>query len=227
MSTPSENQQQFSGGVGCLPSNLATFVIRHPSVTTFARVMSEANWPSARTKIFQLFGVYVGFLFLALCKATLTLSSQLGPGLTINYGAVLGILIFYAAIALVTLPLAFFATEGIWYLLARLFGGQGQFVRQCYTKLLYLIPLITINLLAAFILGFFPYGVLVYLPIGLAISVYTFALQVLATRAVYGLNTPKAIVVTCTPLVAYTLIIVFSGLLSPILNYYSSGLPHS
>src|SRR5215471_11508952 len=71
MSTPSENQQQFSGGVGYLTSNLATFVIRHPSVTTFARVMSEANWPTVRTKIFQFFGVFVGFLFLTLYKATL------------------------------------------------------------------------------------------------------------------------------------------------------------
>ena len=86
----------------------------------------------------------------------------------------------------------FFIFQGISYGLAKMFKGQGTFLRQCYTALLFQVPL---GIFGALI-GFIPIlGILG----SFAANIYSLVLQVFSLKAVHGLSGGKATGVVLLP----------------------------
>lgn len=86
----------------------------------------------------------------------------------------------------------FFIFQGIGYGLAKLFNGQGTFLTQCYTALLFQVPL---GILGALV-GFIPILSIIG---GLAINIYSLVLQVFSIMAVHRLSGGKATGVVLIP----------------------------
>lgn len=107
-----------------------------------------------------------------------------------------------------------FLGQGITYLLAKAFGGQGDFMTQMYTSLLYQVP---IGLCTA-VLGLIPFVG----SIGALAGIYAYVLQTFQMMAVHRLTTGKAIAVVLIPvgaafllafaLIAVYFVIIFSAL---------------
>lgn len=90
---------------------------------------------------------------------------------------------------IVAVPLGFFIAVGIYYLLARAFGGHGTFLRLFYTYLLFEVPLGIIS----YLLFLIPFaGVF----ISLALGIYEIVLSVYMMMAVHRLSGGKATLVT-------------------------------
>jgi hypothetical protein len=86
----------------------------------------------------------------------------------------------------------FFIFQGISYGLAKLFKGQGNFMTQCYTALLFQVPLG----IAGALVGFIPIlGILG----SLALNIYSLVLQAFSIMAVHRLSGGKATGVVLIP----------------------------
>ncbi len=104
---------------------------------------------------------------------------------------------------------------GLVYLLARAFNGQGTFLTQSYTPLLFQVPL---GILSG-ILGLVPFFGL----LGFAVFIYGIVLQVYALMAVHRLSGGKATAVVFLPaamilLLAVVFVVTFISVLVGLLH---------
>ncbi|HLQ28952.1 MAG TPA: Yip1 family protein [Ktedonobacteraceae bacterium] len=168
-------------------------VLTKPSAATFAEEMGKAAWNI----------VWVQLLALAVITAVLGyLASLIGSGImpaatsstaSMNPAMLQGIRLGSSFGQIIGVPLGFFIGVGILYLIAKAFGGQGTFLAQGYTYLLFEVPLgIVISLL-----GLIPYlGGLV----GFAAGIYAIVLNIFSIMAVHRLSGGKATAVVLIPL---------------------------
>jgi hypothetical protein len=82
---------------------------------------------------------------------------------------------------------------GILYGLAKAFGGQGKFVTQCYTTLLFSVPIGIVS------------GIVNLIPfagafVAFALSIYAIVLNILSLMAVHRLSGGKATAVVLIPI---------------------------
>jgi hypothetical protein len=173
-------------------------VLTKPSVDTFAQEMGKANWNI----------VWVQLIGYALISAILSyITSLIMPNpfkifdtttnpivaLLIHWGLTLGLtpLVF----------VSFFIGNGLLYLIAKAFRGQGTFLAQGYTDLLLSIPLGIVSALVsrAPLLG----GLMVF-----GISIYTIVLRIFSIMAVHRLSGGKATAVVLLPVVVSILLLV-------------------
>jgi hypothetical protein len=186
-------------------------VLTHPSDTTFAEEMGKADWQMV---LVQIFGLAIITAIIGMISALL-LSSIVRTATGSNmFSAVPGFAVATtvgsALSDIILVPLFFFIGVGIQYLLAKAFNGQGTYLAQSYTHLLFKVPLDIINLIIGFILVFIPIlGPIVAGLIGLAIFIYSVVLNVFQIKAVHRLTTGKAAAVVLIP---YAVILVL-GLL--------------
>jgi hypothetical protein len=161
-----------------LPGQYIKVAFTKPSAATFAEEQSKANWGS----------VWFQLVFYALVGAILVYLSEL-----INHTAssILDLIVIIF-IAIVIIPLSFFAISGIYYLLARAFGGHGRFLAQIYTLLLFTVPL---GILAA-LLDLIP---IIGRLAGLVVDVYIIVLSILMIKGVHRLSGGKATAVILIP----------------------------
>ena len=189
-------------------------VITHPTSSVFIAEKEKADWDIVWI---QLIGnaVIAGLLgllsmvipFAAPSNAPSTAPSN-APGSGIQSPNVIHALNLSATIGLIVfIPLIFFVGSGILRLLARRFGGDGSFLEQCYTTLLFQVPFgvaISVIRLLPFIGGFFFwFG-------GLMALVYGVVLQILATMAVHHLSGDKAtppVIITVVILIPLTILL--------------------
>lgn len=173
-------------------------VLTKPGVATFADRMGKANW---RIVWVQLLGwgvisTILGFLAqLIFTSVGYRFYGYLSPEViqdlsarSASYGGIISV------------PLGFFIWMGLVYLLAKAFNGQGTFLNQSYSSLLFQVPL---GILGS-ILGMVPYLGLV----SLAVFIYGIVLQVFALMAVHRLSGSKATVVVFLPAMVITLLVV-------------------
>jgi hypothetical protein len=182
------------------------FVIMHPSSSVFIAEKEKADWDIVWI---QLIGnaVIAGLLgLLSMVIPFATPSNAPGSGIqspnvihALNLSATIGLIVF--------IPLIFFVGSGILRLLARRFGGDGSFLEQCYTTLLFQVPFgvaISVIRILPFIGGFFFwFG-------GLIALVYGVVLQILATMAVHHLTGDKAtsaVIITTVILIPLTILL--------------------
>jgi hypothetical protein len=122
------------------------------------------------------------------------------PQLGASYGAGLGgMVLCYACVGLIVVPLSFYINNGLNYLGARVLGGTGSFGAQAYLMSLYVVPLGV----ASGLLGLVP---LVGACVALLVGLYVIFLNVRLNKAVHRLTTGRAIVAALWPLVLIPLV---------------------
>ncbi len=166
-----------------------------PSALTFAMEKGKAKWDIVWVQLigYAVISAILSYLHtLAFPVATnLNALSKYNPQLaqalqsSISGGVSFSLIIF--------IPLGFFIDQGILYLLAKAFRGQGSFLQQSYNVLLFTVPLGIIGSL----LNFIPIlGSL----ISTALGIYGIVLQIFSIMGVHRLSGGKASAVVFIPL---------------------------
>jgi hypothetical protein len=165
-------------------------VLTRPSAATFAEEQGKAAWDSVWVQliIYAIVAAVLGYLSFLISpnQFSTTGSSTLNPGMiqTISLSAGFGLILL--------IPIGFFIGVGIYFLIARAFGGRGTFLAQSYTTLLYSVP---IGILSS-VLRLIPIlGALA----AFALGIYGIVLQVFAIMAVHRLSGGKATAVVLIP----------------------------
>ena len=184
------------------------FVIRHPTSDVFRAEKEKADWDVVWIELLAnaVIAGLLGLLSMVIPFAGPGTASSNGTGLqspdvvhALNLSTTVGLIAF--------IPVIFFVGSGILRLLARGFGGNGSFLEQCYTTLLFQMPFgiaVSVLRLLPFVGGFFFwFG-------SLAALLYGIVLQILATMAVYQLNGDKAtpaVIITAVILIPVTILL--------------------
>jgi hypothetical protein len=175
-----------------------TDVLTKPGVATFAAEMGKANWRIIWVQLLSwgvistILGLLAGLIFTSIgYRFYGYLSPEAIQELSVRSASYGGI---------ISIPLGCFLWMGLVYLLAKAFNGQGTFLAQSYTTLLFQVPL---GILGS-ILAMVPYfGLLSF-----AVFIYGIVLQVFALMAVHRLSGGKATAVVFLPAVVITLLVV-------------------
>lgn len=170
-------------------------VITHPSAMTLAGESGKASWDITWVQLIISAVITALLSYLASLESgsLFTMPSGTSSANTTfltSYRYILGGASFAS---ILTVPIFFFIGMGIYFGLAKAFGGQGRFLTQCYTFLLFSVPL---GILSS-ILGLIPFaGAFV----GFAVGIYEVVLDIFAVMAVHRLSGGKASAVVLIPL---------------------------
>ncbi len=172
-------------------------VLTNPSAETFAQEMGKASWNIVWAQL-------IGYAIICAILSYITSLIFPNPFDTIGTGPfnpIIGQLIQWAfTLGLTPLIIGiFFASVGIRYLIAKAFRGQGTFLAQGYTNLLFAVPLSILSALVSWVPRL---GSLVVL----GVAVYTIVLRIFSIMAVHRLSGGKATVVVLIPVVVGILI---------------------
>lgn len=137
-----------------------------PDIELFTAARQRASWGLI---LFQLLGVALLLVIAALVFQLIGQPGQ-GPFISLFPLALVGIVIFFLA-------------EGILFLIAKSFRGEGSFKQQCYTALLLEIPWSIILAVALLAVG-----------INLIFAIYFLCLRITVLRAVHNMSRGKAII---------------------------------
>jgi len=160
---------------------------------TFAEEMGKASWNIVWVQLIAYAIISSALGYLALQVQSGSFNPPTANPATIQMlqtirsyttGVVLG--------SIVIVPLFFFIGMGIFYGLAKAFGGQGRFLNQSYTYLLFNVPL---GIIA---------GLLYQIPfagglIAFAVGIYQIVLSIFSIMAVHRLSGGKASAVVLIP----------------------------
>jgi hypothetical protein len=184
-------------------------VLSHPSDQTFAGEMVKADWTVVWVQLLILVvvGVVLGVISGAYVSAQA--SSILGtPGFSSSAAAfTVATSVAGAFLRIIFIPAAFFIGVGVQFALARAFNGQGTFLAQSYTHLLFKTPLDIIGYIFSTIFVFIPVvGTILGGIVGLTLLVYAVVLNIFQIKAVHRLSTGNALAVVLIPLAALLLL---------------------
>jgi hypothetical protein len=172
-------------------------VLTKPSVQTFAEEMGKADWAMVwiQLLIWALVGTILGLIRGAIGLA----GSAFVTNNTFNPASITALTISGSTFSIIAVPAIFFIVVGIQYLLAKAFRGEGNFLTQGYTYLLFEVPIA----IAGYLLGFIPFfgGIA-----GFALSIYGIVLNVFAIMAVHRLSGGKAAGVVLIPIAVLILL---------------------
>jgi hypothetical protein len=197
-------------------------VLTHPSDRTFEAEMVKADWNMVWVQLLILvviglvLGLIASLIYGAITHVTTGSASMAAAISAFTVATSVG----GAFLNIIFIPLFFFAGVGIQYLLARAFNGQGTFMTQAYSQLLFKVPLDIASAVLGTLLVFIPFvGGLV----GLAIWVYAVVLNVFQIKAVHRLDTGKAVAVVLIPYAVLLLVgilcaVAFAALFVSLLN---------
>ncbi len=174
-------------------------VLRRPDWRTFLEERDKADWPAT---LVQLFGYAIITAILS-AFAESTSTSLLGQTVGVSHSTAS---IASIAGSFVAALIGFFILQGGFFGLAKAFGGQGTFVQQAYTFLLFQVPLGILSSLLAFIPIAGGY-------LGIVVGIYEILLSILAVMGVHKLSSSKASAVVLLPIVALIVLLVIGILL--------------
>lgn len=163
-------------------------VLTKPSAATFAEEQSKAAWNIVWVQLLALaviaavLGYFARLISSSLIPTTMSPAMQQAAAIESAFAQLIGV------------PLGFFIGVGILYLIARAFGGQGTFLAQGYTYLLFEVPLSIIVALLALIPIL---GALV----AFAVGIYALVLEIFSIMAVHRLSGGKATLVVFLPVI--------------------------
>jgi hypothetical protein len=173
-----------------LPGQYIKVAFTKRSSATFAEEQNKASWGSVW---FQLSFYALVFVIVMCVDELITNTADIVPDLIV--------IIF---LSIVVIPMIFFLTTGIYYLIARASGGKGTFLAQMYTMLLFTVPL---GILAV-LLGLFPvFGGLA----NRALDGYLTILSVRMMMGVHRLSAGRAMAVILIPVAVILIIAFFIG----------------
>jgi hypothetical protein len=182
-------------------------VLSKPGAATFAEEMGKARWDVVWAQVLgiaaisavlaSLAWIIIAGLFNVWLNSLLTRPGEPNPGADIGFfllpAPVIGIVVFASSLG------GFFLGQGFTYLLAKAFGGQGSFMAQAYTTLLFQVPIGIITSLLSLI----PFVG----SIGGFAGIYAYVLQVFALMPVHRLSGGKATAVVLIPVAFWTLLV--------------------
>jgi hypothetical protein len=174
-------------------------VLTKPSAATFAAEQGKAAWNIVWIQliIYAVILVVLGYIGSLIGLSFGALSSLMNTGSLSSSGMNPATLQAVAASSsfgeIILVPLGFFIVVGVYYLVAKAFGGQGTFLAQGYNYLLYQVPI--------GILG----GVIALIPIlggivAFALYIYGIVLNVFLIMATHRLSGGKATAVVLIPI---------------------------
>lgn len=192
-----------------LPSQYLRVTTR-PSANTFAMEKGKAAWNI----------IWIQLLFLAIVTGILTAistvislpntlnslnNSNLPASTTEQVRTIFATLPIPFGIGTIVVVIAgFFIATGIFFLIAKAFGGQGTFLQYCYSYLLFEVPLGILSSLLSLI------PILGSLAV-LALGIYRIILQVYMTMAVHRLSGGRAtMAVLILPIIGIILACIFA-----------------
>src|SRR6266700_5245135 len=173
-------------------------VLTKPSAQTFAEEMGKADWGMVwiQLLIWALVGTILGLIRGAIGLA----GSSFVTNNTFNPASIAALTVSGSTFSCIAVPVSFFIVVGIQYLLAKAFNGQGNFLTQGYTYLLFEVPISIVS----YLLGFIPIlgGIA-----GFALAIYGIVLNVFAIMAVHRLSGGKAVGVVLIPIAVLILLV--------------------
>ena len=173
-------------------------VLTKPSAQSFAEEMGKADWGMVwiQLLIWALIGTILGLIGSAIGLA----SSSFVRNNTFNPASIIALTVSGSTFSFIAVPVTFFIVVGIQYLLAKAFKGQGNFLTQSYTYLLFEVPIAIVS----YLLGFIPIlgGIA-----GFALAIYGIVLNVFAIMAVHRLSGGKAVGVVLIPIAVLFLLV--------------------
>jgi hypothetical protein len=173
-------------------------VLTKPSADTFAQEMGKANWSIVWVQLigYALISAVLSYMTSLIMPSPFkTIDTTTNPivSLLIHWGLTLGLTPL--------IIMGFFMGNGILYLIAKAFRGQGTFLAQGYTDLLLGVPL---GILSALVSRVPLLGGLV----AFGISIYTIVLHIFSIMAVHRLSGGKATAAVLLPIAVGMLLIV-------------------
>jgi D-xylose transport system permease protein len=178
-------------------------VVTKPGWRTFLEESDKADWPPTLVQLFGYVLIVAILSFFVASPTALLLDQTVG----ISPGSAT---IASAAGAFIASLIGFLLFQGLFYGFAKAFSGQGTFVQQAYTFLLFQVPLGILSSLLAFIPAAGAY-------LGIIVGIYEIVLSILAIMGVHKLSSGKASVVVLIPIVALIALLVVGILLLPAL----------
>jgi Yip1 domain len=173
-------------------------VLTKPSVRTFAEEMGKADWAMVwiQLGIWVLVGTIIGFIRSAIGLA----GSSFVTNNTFNPASITALTVGGSIFSIIAVPVSFFIVVGIQYLLAKAFQGEGNFLTQGYTYLLFEVPIYIVS----YLLGLIPiFGAIA----GFALAIYGIVLNVFSIMAVHRLSGGKASGVVLIPIAVLILLV--------------------
>ena len=165
-------------------------VLTRPSATTFAQEIGKASWSVIWIQLLG-FAFFSGLIFALIALLDLAVRGTTLSTLGLSFGV-----LAVALIAFMLVLALFFIHTGIFYLFAKMVGGQGTFLAQSYTTLLFLVPSGIIVEVLTLLVGFVPvFGWLLFL----AWPIYSTILDILVIKAVHRLSGGKSTAVVLIP----------------------------
>jgi hypothetical protein len=165
-------------------------ICTRPSVQSFLPEIGKADWAIVWVQLLALavISAIFGYLATLITHAPAFTTGSSGAYTSLFTTLAVGGSVF----SIVSVPLFFFIGAGVQYLLARAFRGEGTFLQQCYTALLYQVPLGIISRVVGLIpiLG----GIVAF-----ALFIYGIVLNVFSIMAVHRLSGGRAIAVVLIP----------------------------
>ncbi|WP_069802146.1 Yip1 family protein [Thermogemmatispora onikobensis] len=156
-------------------------VASRPSAETFAQELGKASWDIIWVQLLGFAALFAIITFFTrLATSALLVSILPSAYISLIASANVASSLLSSLIYFVSLIGGFFILQGLIYLLAKAFNGQGNFLQQCYSGMLAYGPLLTI-LLAGSIIGIIPFVNILVLIVELIASIYAIVLLVFAT----------------------------------------------
>ncbi len=173
-------------------------VLTKPSPQTFAEEMGKADWAIVWIQILIL--AIIGTV-LALIRGAIGLAgSSFVTNNNFNPASIAALTVSGSTFSFIAVPVSFFIVVGIQYLLAKAFRGEGNFLKQGYTYLLFDVPITIVS----YLLGFIPFlgGIA-----GFALFIYGIVLNIFSIMAVHRLSGGKASAVVLIPVAVLFLLV--------------------
>lgn len=187
---PPQRPLPLGEALRALPNQYIKIVTR-PGAQSFAEEQGKADWGIIWLQLIfvGLVGTIIGLIQAAIGSATTMNFGQGGQ----SYGIITSVLAGGASVgAIIAVIAGFFITNGIQYLLAKGFGGVGEFKQQAYNYLLFYVPLAVVS----DILGLIP---ILSVIAALALLIYQIVLNVFSIMASHNLSGGKATAVVLIP----------------------------
>ncbi|MFL5653169.1 MAG: YIP1 family protein [Ktedonobacteraceae bacterium] len=177
-------------------------VTTRPGPRTFAEEMGKASWDIVWVQLifYAIITTILGYLGTLISGTNLNSTTSTGSVNPALLQSIRTIILGITFGQIVLVPLFFFIGMAIIYGLARAFGGQGKFLTQSYTYLLFDVPLGIVSSLVSLIpiAGGF---------IALLIGIYRIVLAIFAVMAVHRLSGGRATGVVLIPIGVVLLLI--------------------
>jgi hypothetical protein len=171
---------------------------RQRETATFATAFI---WIAIAAVLASIFGVFQGLIQLTfnfesmwvqiLSELDPVTAEQLAPMMPMLAGAGFGSLVFAFCIGIVIVPVFFFMGSLLWFAVAKLFGGSGEFEEQTYLLGTFSAPITIVNA----VLGIIP---VLNICTGIAIFVYQLVLTYFALKVSHNLTSGRALGVILT-----------------------------